>query len=79
LQPVCSLACGTFSAEDSRAIVIDKKYLTVYGYVLYGDVFGSTIHELHFCKMCGGVNDDAFLIDWPSSFTQDKQEPQNQA
>lgn len=62
---------GTFSLEDARAILRGEKYLSVYGYVRYGDVFGPTTHEMRFCKMCGGFPDEIFWIDWPSPYAKD--------
>jgi hypothetical protein len=41
---------GGFSAETANAISTGSKALSVYGCVWYGDVFGSTVHELRFCK-----------------------------
>lgn len=67
---------GTFSVEDATAIATGKKSLTVYGYVLYGDVFGPSAHILRFCKMCGGLPDEVFWMDWPSPYCEDTQRPQ---
>jgi hypothetical protein len=54
----------TFSTEDVRAIMSGDKYLTVYGCVWYGDVFGPTIHRLRFCKGLGGFNGEDCGVYW---------------
>lgn len=71
---------GTFSVEEVHEIVNGRRYLTVYGYVKYGDVFGPTIHELQFCRTAGGIaEDDPFWVDVPypgAYYSQTKAENQ---
>jgi hypothetical protein len=63
---------------DIEALVARKKQLTVYGYISYGDVFGSPIRYMKFCKRLvefefrkgdyvaetGGYLSDTMASDW---------------
>jgi hypothetical protein len=56
LSEIDTCMWGMFSEDDVRAIKAGEKYMTIYGTIWYGDVFGPTIHKLSFSKGLGGFN-----------------------
>jgi hypothetical protein len=57
------------SAEDIEALINRTKYITVYGYVRFGDVFGSPLRDLKFCKRLvsfGPARWNPAILDWHS-------------
>jgi hypothetical protein len=64
-----SLGIFNMNTEDVEALFNRTKYLTIYGYVRYGDVFGSPPRDLKFCKRLVSFDpirwNPAFL-DWHS-------------
>jgi hypothetical protein len=55
---------GLFSADEVAAIMAGEKYMTVYGSIWYGDVFGQSMHKLSFCKGLGGFNGEEGGMYW---------------
>jgi hypothetical protein len=50
LDPETTATISPTSEEDIDGIIAGKKHLTVYGFVSYGDIFGSPIRYMKFCK-----------------------------
>jgi hypothetical protein len=51
-----------FSLDDVEAIIDQKKMFSVYGYVCYGDLFGSPLKRLKFCEFALNIGDN--WIQW---------------
>jgi len=47
-----------FSTEDIKAIKVKEKIFRVYGYILYGDIFGNPLRRLKFCETLININED---------------------
>jgi len=53
-----------FSDEVARAVVRGEKFFTVYGYVCYGDIFGSSLKRMKFCETVLNVFGGDAICDW---------------
>ena len=62
---------GMFSADEVQAIMAGEKYMTVYGTIWYGDVFGPAIHKLSFSKGLGGFSGEEGGIYWADTAIPD--------
>ena len=63
-----------FSAEEIRAIVSREKPFHAYGYICYGDIFGSPLRRFKFCETVLNIFDGETICDWheglaPSAYT----------
>jgi hypothetical protein len=58
-----------FSLDDVGAIIDHRKMLNVYGYVLYGDIFGTPLQRFKFFATALNLADS--WIDWRTEFAPD--------
>jgi hypothetical protein len=54
--------------EDAQAVVEQRKPFWVYGYVCYGDIFGSPIRRLKFCQRLLNIFPGDQIFEWTELF-----------
>ena len=68
LPELASFQTQGVSIRDVEAIIRREKRFHAYGYICYGDVFGSPLRRFKFCETAFNILEDETIYDWYEGF-----------